>query len=710
MEKCTDKKKFSLMLIVLTLYLMLAGQSVLGASETVIEEVVDFAVLQDTCGMVLPEAPSVSMYSMRRLAGWSHGAQLESANEQAMYQALVNVEDMTAYYYYSNSNKNGILLDLSGSPYICPGTLSTYQKSSVYQQLVRDYTKATHAYVRDYGMEYWISHFAVGVLGSYKTALNSVVIDSVVFYPVDYYSGIRDELGITDGALMDAIQSVGEANSRYQKVKAAHDYVIELVTYNSANVDEKYGHTITGGLLEKYNHLGVCECYAKLFRLLCTENGIPCILVTGGDERDVNGDVIADHMWNYVQMNDGLWYLVDTTWDDQPSVIYTYFLAGSESEGFNNKRVGNDHLPVGCFSSDVFYDEFVIPALATEAYEREIPVTEILLEKNKLKVHIYHTADVTVSGYLPDNANAGKDVTYTSSDSTVATVSQTGTVTAKKPGTTTIIVTSKDFSSIKAVCEVEVEGHRYGEWKTVQAASCTKAEEQIRSCGCGVTETQTGAGAKGHIAGEWIITKQATGKETGEKVQKCTAEGCGQVLKEATIAKTFVELNVSGTIPLRKKKSTTAIKIASQTVGDKVEKWTSSKPSVAKVDPKTGKITASKKKTGKATITVTMESGAKDSVVIKVQGNKVKTKKLAVQKELKTAKYAVRLKVKDTFTIKATKTPITSEESITFTSSKKKVAAVGKKNGKITAKKAGKATITVKSGKKTIKIKVTVTK
>ena len=162
-----------------------------------------------------------------------------------------------------------------------------------------------------------------------------------------------------------------------------------------------------------------------------------------------------------------------------------------------------------------------------------------------------------------------------------------------------------------------------------------------------------------------------------------------------------VTLNVSSLV-LQKGKSTTAVKVT-LIKGDSVEKWESSDTKVATVTKK-GKIKA--KKVGTAVITVTTKRGASASVEVKVQKKKVKTQKLTLTN---VKKRKLTLKNGKTFKIKTERTPLTSQEKITFKSSEKKVAKVSK-NGKIKALKAGKTVITVKSGTEVVKIKVTVKK
>ena len=198
-----------------------------------------------------------------------------------------------------------------------------------------------------------------------------------------------------------------------------------------------------------------------------------------------------------------------------------------------------------------------------------------------------------------------------------------------------------------------------------------------------------------HTAGAWETTDEPTADVEGMKIKKCII--CDTIMEAETIPIYTISFNVTGTLPLQLKKSTTAIK-ATPMEGDKIVSYHSSNSKVVSVTEK-GKITG--KKIGTATITVTTEKGAEASIKIKVQKNPVKTTKLTFSKK------KITLKKGKTYTIKVNKTPITSLEKTTYKTSNKKVATVTNK-GKIKAKKAGNAKITVKCGKKKVTIQVTV--
>lgn len=176
---------------------------------------------------------------------------------------------------------------------------------------------------------------------------------------------------------------------------------------------------------------------------------------------------------------------------------------------------------------------------------------------------------------------------------------------------------------------------------------------------------------------------------------------------KVTTKKPSVKLTATSA-PLQVKKSTSAIKVKSKISTDSISKVSSSKTSVATVKKtsSTGLKVTAKSKTGTATIKVTMKSGATATCKVKVQKSAVKVTSVSVPDTKVTLRLAGKNK-KKTYTIKATRKPVTATSKITYTSSNKKVATVSS-SGKITAKKKGTATITVKSGTKTKKIKVTV--
>ena len=172
-------------------------------------------------------------------------------------------------------------------------------------------------------------------------------------------------------------------SSRYSAVVSIHDYVCNLLTYSERTVTEA-DYSLYNALLG--DHMVVCEGYAKLFKALCDLHDVPCVIVTGNALG--NNGALTNHMYDYVMMDDGAWYLVDATWDDQDSGISrTYLLAGSDSEGFF-KPVRDTHFPnTGALAPPALSRTAYVPSEVFFSYDsasstlrfygtREIPDTD----------------------------------------------------------------------------------------------------------------------------------------------------------------------------------------------------------------------------------------------------------------------------------------------------------------------------------------------
>ena len=473
----------------------------------------------------------------------SFGDQLEG-NARAFYQALASA-DLTQHTSSDSKLSVSVETEYTFSFASNGGNFSNELSSNgaepyepVREEIVLDVQKAIDAFKRDcQSSAYWIwgTSYKWNIGGSRSGSTWTCRIDEISFYVSPYYEGILNERDAVESALAQAVSEVEERakdTSRYALIKAIHDYTAELVTYGNASQVIPYEHTVTGGLLDTYQHTGVCESYAKIVKLLCDRFSIPCVLMTGGSSTASDGSIVVDHMWNMVQMENGQWYLVDATWDDQASGVYTtYFLAGSESAGFNGKTVGQDHMAVGDFTG-MGYEPFTLPTLSADAYsadaEKEKPLTEIQLDQENLSLHHGESAVLSVT-YLPTDSTEEKSVVWTTSDEEVATVDENGTVIAgDKAGTAEITAVSSVNEELTASCEVTVE-HIEGEWEVVDEPTCTEAGSRERTCiRCEEPMGTEEIAALGHKAGEWEIVEEASCTEAGSRERRCTE--CDEVL------------------------------------------------------------------------------------------------------------------------------------------------------------------------------------
>ena len=237
------------------------------------------------------------------------------------------------------------------------------------------------------------------------------------------------------------------------------------------------------------------------------------------------------------------------------------------------------------------------------------------------------------------------------------------------------------------------------------SATCeaTGKTEGSHCATCGkVLKAQTTIAATGHIWSAWKTTSEATVFAAAKQQRSCTI--CKKT-ETRTVGKKLtkvLKLNVSS-ISLQIKQKTTAVKVTEMAKGDSVKSWKSSDTKVVRVaGKKNGTCTIAAGTTpGTAKITVQLASGKAARIIVKVQRTAVKTTSITASVKKLT------LYTGQTETLNLTVKPLTSEEEITFTSSRANVAAVTKK-GLVVAKTAGTTRITAKSGKKSVAITVVV--
>lgn len=238
--------------------------------------------------------------------------------------------------------------------------------------------------------------------------------------------------------------------------------------------------------------------------------------------------------------------------------------------------------------------------------------------------------------------------------------------------------------------------HSYGKGELVKAATCSSEGKMRYTCQvCGYERIES-IPVKAHNF-IWRKISGATVFQVEKQEGTCSLCGKKQTRNYGSRLKATIKLNVSS-LTLQRKQTTTKVKV-SMAYGDSIKSWASSNKKIVTVD-KNGKIKAGKK-TGTAKITVTLKSGKKATLKVKVQTAKVKTTKISGLKKNVTLKKGQKL------TLKPVISPLTSQEKVTYTSSNKKIAAVTSK-GVITAKKKGTVKITVRSGRKSYVVKVKV--
>ena len=539
-----------------------------------------------------------------------------------------------------------------------------------YQRLTRAVVQQAYdAFIYDYPEAFWLGSCSYTV--SYQPSSNAYkngepvvcYLRSIKVKPNERYAGAGDpaEIAAFQQAVEQTAAEIKETLSdqpdRYEQVLAIHDYLCTHVSYK----ENSYAHTAAGVFLK--NREVVCEGYAKAFKILCGRFGIPAVLIPGGALKS-NG-TREGHMWNYVQMEDGFWYMLDTTWDDQKTYISRkYFLSGGEEKGFTGNTIAVERQELYTnFSKSEYSVNFALPVLSDQGYSAR---------------------------HSSENPHAHS---WQEWQRTAGTCIEEGRIVF---GCTVSGCTARKTEVL------EKSDHVYGEYQPDGNATCLADGTKTRVCSvCKAQETVADPGsATGHKYGAYQPDGNATCLADGTKTRVCSVCKVRETVRDPGSRLVPTGSLSQKKIRLQYRQSTSAVKVSGLAKGDFVQKWKSSRPSVASVSSK-GKITA-KKKSGSAKISAYLASGKVLTVTVIVQKKAVKTTALRdVPKRLT-------LRRGRTVKLQPTRLPVTSKEKITYKSANTRIANVSKK-GVITGKKAGTVKITVRSGRKkavvTVKVK-----
>ena len=320
-------------------------------------------------------------------------------------------------------------------------------------------------------------------------------------------------------------------------------------------------------------------------------------------------------------------------------------------------------------------------------------VTSVTL--NKTTASLKAGESVTLTATVNPSDATDKTVTWTTSDQTVATVSN-GVVTAKKVGTATITAKAGDKT---ATCQITVVATEVTSVTLNRTTASIKAGETVTltatvnpSDATDKTVTWTTSDQAVATVSNGVVTAKKVGTATitakaGDKTATCQITVVAMEVTSVTLNKTTASLKAGETVTL-----TATVNPSDAT--DKTVTWTTSDQTVATVS--NGVVTA--KKVGTATITA--KAGSKTATC---QITVVATEVTSVTLNKTTES----LKAGESVTLTATVNPDdATDKTVTWTTSDQTVATVS--NGVVTAKKVGTATITAKAGDKTATCQITV--
>ena len=540
----------------------------------------------------------------------SYGAQLDG-NAKALYDLLVQnyVVDYSQY------------LESVDFPFEFPDTItfeavvedgSFQRKGESYVQATDDVKTAiqaaSDAFSYDYPQAFWFrgSNYGYRVScvrdGSSSTGYRGT-FKNFTFKPAN--REISENAHTRMGDFMDGVQSaVAELNEQTlgmdmeQKIKRIHDYICQRVTYRNDNT--LWVHSAASLFLDA-DPAFVCEGYAKSMKIFCYYMGINCACVSG-TARGTSSGTPGAHMWNYVQMDDGNWYLVDATWDDVGTPPSSrYLLVGRSTKG-QYITIGEERVEYTSFSTtsaETAGPVFILPVLAEESYADN-------KEKNEPAVTVVPTVTPTAA------VSAGP--TPTVSVKPAPTVSVAPTPTASAEPAPTVSVKPAPTASAKTTPTASV-----APIPTVSVAPIPTATPipttTILTLRVKQTYKSGGKIKSVRTTNKKIVKVDKKGKITGKKAGKATVtitytNGSRRIflvkVQKGIVKTTAVSVNKRNIILAKKGKSFQLKVTLTPVTSQQKVTYKSSNSKVAAVNSK-GKIVAKKK----GTATITVKSGNK---------------------------------------------------------------------------------------------------
>ena len=546
----------------------------------------------------------------------SYGAQLDG-NAKALYDLLVQnyVVDYSQY------------LDSVDFLFEFPDTItfeavvedgSFQRKGESYVQATNDVKTAiqaaSDAFSYDYPQAFWFrgSNYGYRVScvrdGSSSTGYRGT-FKNFTFKPAN--REISENAHTRMGDFMGGVQSaVAELNEQTvgmdmeQKIKRIHDYICQRVTYRNDNT--LWVHSAASLFLDA-DPAFVCEGYAKSMKIFCYYMGINCACVSG-TARGTSSGTPGAHMWNYVQMDDGNWYLVDATWDDVGTPPSSrYLLVGRATKG-QYITIGEERVEYTSFSTtsaETAGPVFILPVLAEESYA-----------DNKGK----NEPAVTVVPTVTPTAAVSAEPTPTVSVKPAPTVSVAPTPTASAEPTPTVSVKPTPIVSAEPTPTASVAPIPTVSVTPIPTATPVPTATHIPTTTIltlRVKQTYKSGGKIKSVrtTNKKIVKVDKKGKITGKKAGKATVtitytNGSRRIyqvkVQKGIVKTTAVSVNKRNIILAKKGKSFQLKVTLTPVTSQQKVTYKSSNSKVAAVNSK-GKIVAKKK----GTATITVKSGNK---------------------------------------------------------------------------------------------------
>ena len=440
-------------------------------------------------------------------------------------------------------------------------TTSAYEACK--EQMTADMQAAADAFKHDHPEVFWIrspktySFSVLLVPGTEQTGADGKTrgvfeIVSATYKPVETFSGAGSLISSYQAGVQAAAAKVREmadswntegaenGSAAYQAllVRAADEYLCGRLFYDrdalktavSVSAAENSGgrsvacndayriYTSAAAFLDGTDHLTmgvVCEGYAKAFKVLCDQLGVPAVCVSGLSDRNLTG---SGHMWNLAQIG-GVWYLVDVTWDDSNAEgAYASSRRYLLVSNYTNNMLLTSRQASGNFSGSTITTTFSYPAASDTCYETAHQETTIDFKETSRK-----PATCTQKGSVTKTCSRCGETKTTA----LPALGHDFKETSRKPATCTqkgsVTETCSRCGETKTTA-LPALGHDFQE-KTVAATCTAKGRRSVVCSRCGEVKSEQEFPALGHSFKE-TSRKPATCTQKGSVTETCSR--CGE--------------------------------------------------------------------------------------------------------------------------------------------------------------------------------------
>lgn len=252
----------------------------------------------------------------------------------------------------------------------------------------------------DYPQVFWINN-----VFSYTFEDDDTLVQ---LYSLGDYRDIQTKINKLSGRASEIINSIPGGLNEFEREKLINNYIINYCTYDEDAISMADGwesFTSYGAIVEGK---AICGGYSYGTQYLLNLLGINAVSVTGKGKDEL-------HMWNQVKI-DGLWYNLDTTWNDNGEMTgYDYFNLDDEtlfkshtaSEVYN----GNNDSPEDMLKNlyNVVYYECT--SMDANYYYKECAIIKELNDEKGVEI-ISRLADTAMKGEEYFNISIEKETNF----------------------------------------------------------------------------------------------------------------------------------------------------------------------------------------------------------------------------------------------------------------------------------------------------------